>query len=194
MVEENSRNSLLTLLIKTPLLIGSISTQFSGENSSKRMGKTGSKSLQNLIEKQCPNPQIYRLRKTSRWGLSGLAVDRQRSKIRPLEPPVDRKEQRALLSVSVDRPIDRPDTREHCSLVRSTGPLSCQTCTALCTSVDRAVDRPLVWSTVRSTDLACQPVLGQHLGEKLLENILLNLVFSKTCFFKTLPNTKTRYF
>ena len=38
--------------------------------------------------------------------LSGLSVDRQRSKIRPLEPPVDRpvdrKEQRVLLSVPVD--------------------------------------------------------------------------------------------
>ena len=40
-------------------------------------------------------PQIYRLPKASRWGLSGLAVDRpvdrQRSRIRPLEPPVDRR-------------------------------------------------------------------------------------------------------
>ena len=76
MVEENSRKSLLALLIKTPLLIGSISSQFSGENTFNEVGKTGSKSTKNLVKKQCPNPQIYRPRKTSRWGLSGLSVDR----------------------------------------------------------------------------------------------------------------------
>ena len=76
MVEENSRKSFLTLLIKTPLLIGSISSQISGENSFKEVGKTGSKSTRNLVTKQYPNPQIYRARKTSRWGLSGLSVDR----------------------------------------------------------------------------------------------------------------------
>ena len=89
--------------------------------------------------------------------------------------------QRADFSVTVDRPVDRPDTesklsgpgrppryREQSSLVRSTdrstGPLCCQTCTALCTSVDRTVDRPLVRSTVRSTDLACQPQSGSGTG------------------------------
>ena len=56
-------------------------------------------------------------------------VDRQRSKIRPLEPPVDRlvdpKEQRALLSVSVD-PVGRPaicqvKRARPCTSVDSTG-------------------------------------------------------------------------
>ena len=40
------KESLLTLLIKTPLLIGSISSQFCREKLLKRVGKTGSKSLQ----------------------------------------------------------------------------------------------------------------------------------------------------
>ena len=110
MVEEKLKKSLFNTLNKTPILIGSISSLFSGENSFKEVGKTGSKSTRNLGEKQCPNPQIYRLSKTNRWGLSDLSVDRpvdrQWSRIRPLEPPVDRpvdrKEQRALLSVPVD--------------------------------------------------------------------------------------------
>ena len=70
------KESLLTLLIKTPLLIGSIGSKFSGENSFNEVGKTGLKSTKNLIKKQCPNPQIYRLRKTSRWGLTDLTVGR----------------------------------------------------------------------------------------------------------------------
>ena len=53
-------------------------------------------------------------------------VDRQQSKIRPLEQtvdrPADRNKQRALLSGPVGRPADRP--------------CGCQTCTSLCTSVD----------------------------------------------------------
>ena len=51
MVEENSKKSLLNTLDKTPLLIGSISSQFSGENSFNEVGKTGSKSTKNLVEK-----------------------------------------------------------------------------------------------------------------------------------------------
>ena len=110
-VEENSRNSLLTLLIKTPLLIGSISSQFSGENSFKEVGKTGSKSNRNLREKQCPNPQIYRLRKTSRWGLSDLSVDR----------PVDRPTVIFQTVVpSVDRSVDRGQIQRASLSVRST--------------------------------------------------------------------------
>ena len=45
------KESLLTLLIKSSLLIGSICSQICGENSFKRMGKTGSKGLQNLGSK-----------------------------------------------------------------------------------------------------------------------------------------------
>ena len=48
MVEENSRKSLLNTLGKTPLLIGSISSQFSGENSFNEVGKIGSKPTKNL--------------------------------------------------------------------------------------------------------------------------------------------------
>ena len=44
MVEEKLKKSLLNTLDKTPLLIGSISSQFSGENSFKEVGKTSSKS------------------------------------------------------------------------------------------------------------------------------------------------------
>ena len=40
------KESLLTLLIKTLLLIGSIGSKFCGEKPLKRVGKTGSKSLQ----------------------------------------------------------------------------------------------------------------------------------------------------
>ena len=100
---EKLKESLLTLLIKSSLLIGSISTQFCGEKLFWKIGKTGSKGLQNLGSKQWQDPQIYRPEKYSRWGLSELPVDRpgrpptvknptdrQRSKIRPLEPPVDR--------------------------------------------------------------------------------------------------------
>ena len=58
---KTQEKSLLNTLDKTPLLIGSISFQFSGENSFKEVGKTGSKSTKNLVKKQCPNPQIYRL-------------------------------------------------------------------------------------------------------------------------------------
>ena len=58
MVEENSRKSLLTLLIKTPLLVGSISSQFSGENSFNEVGKTGSKSTKNLGENNAQTPKF----------------------------------------------------------------------------------------------------------------------------------------
>ena len=75
-MEENSRNSLLNTPDKTLLLIGNIGSKTSGENLLKEFGKLVKNPLENLVEKQCPNPQIYRARKTSRWGLSGLSVDR----------------------------------------------------------------------------------------------------------------------
>ena len=41
-----------------------------------RLGKTGSNPLKNLVVKQPQNPHIYRLEKTSRWGIfSALAAD-----------------------------------------------------------------------------------------------------------------------
>ena len=58
MVEENSRKSLLTLLIKTPLLIGSISSQFSGENSFNGVGKTGSSPLEILLKNNAQTPKF----------------------------------------------------------------------------------------------------------------------------------------
>ena len=105
-----TQRNLFYTLDKSLLLIRNICSKSSGGKPLNSSGKTGENPLENLLQKQCPNPQIYRARKTSRWGLSGLPVDhpvdRQRSKIRPLEPPVERrvdpKEQRALLSVPVD--------------------------------------------------------------------------------------------
>jgi len=49
---EKLKKSLLTLLIKTLLLIGNIFSQFSGEKPLKGVGKTGFKSIQNLLLKQ----------------------------------------------------------------------------------------------------------------------------------------------
>ena len=95
-------------MIKTPLLIGSISSQFSGENSFKEVGKTGSKSTRNLMAKQCPNPQIYRVRKTSRWGLTELSVDRPTVIFQTVVP-------------SVDRSVDRARIQRAQLSVRSTG-------------------------------------------------------------------------
>ena len=76
MVEENSRKSLLNTLDKTLLLIGNICSKTSGENLLKELGKLVKFPLENLREKQCPNPQIYRGRKTSRWDPGDLSVDR----------------------------------------------------------------------------------------------------------------------
>ena len=76
----------------------------------ERIRKTGSKSTKNLGEKQCPNPQIYRARKTSRWGLSGLSVAR----------PVDRPTVIFQTVVpSVDRSVDRGKDTESKLFVRS---------------------------------------------------------------------------
>ena len=88
-------------------------------------------------------------------------VDRQRSKIRPLEQPgrppgrPPRYRERALWS---GRPPGRPPRyREQGSLVRSTGPVSARraqgcarrsTATAALGSVDRAVDRPGLSATI----------------------------------------------
>ena len=92
-------------------MIGSISSQFSGENSFNEVGKTGSKSTRNFREKQCPNPQIYRARKTSRWGLTELSVDR----------PVDRPTIIfQTVEPSVDRSVDRGQIQRASLSVRST--------------------------------------------------------------------------
>ena len=96
--------------------------------------------------------------------------------------------QRSDLTAATSRSTARSTekNREHCSqfrsTARSTGPLGCQTCTALWTSVDRTVDWPLVRSTERSTDLACQPVLGLINRVK----IILKFLFSSKNSIKIL--------
>ena len=82
------KESLLTLLIKNPLLIGSISSQFSGENSFNEVGKTGSKSTRNPLQNSPQMAQFIGLQKLAVGGLTELSVDHpvdwQRSEIRPL--------------------------------------------------------------------------------------------------------------
>ena len=56
--------------------MGSICTQICGENSVKRMGKTGLEISKILTPKQVTRPPIYRPEKYSRWDLSELPVDR----------------------------------------------------------------------------------------------------------------------
>ena len=54
----------------------------SGENLFKELKKLVKNPLKNLVIKQPQNPHIYRLEKTSRWGIFQpwrLTVDRQRS-------------------------------------------------------------------------------------------------------------------
>jgi len=99
--------------------MGSICTQICGENSVKRMGKTGLEISKILTPKQVTRPPIYRPEKYSRWDLSVLTVDRPvdrptvifwpvgatgRPSGRPRNP-----ESRTLCS---GRPYGRPD---HCA-------------------------------------------------------------------------------
>ena len=85
-------------------------------------GKTGENPLENLVKKQCSNPQIYRARKTSRWGLSELSVDRPADRptviFQTVVPSVDRSADRGQDTESRslcpdDRPADRgfPESR-----------------------------------------------------------------------------------
>ena len=100
-----------TLLIKSSLLIGNICSQICGEKPLKRIGKLAQKYSPNLVENNAQTPKFIESGKLAVGVLSDLSVDhpvdRQRSRIRPLEPPVDPKEQRALLSVPVDS-VGRP--------------------------------------------------------------------------------------
>ena len=150
-VEENSRNSLLTLLIKTPLLIGSISSQFSGENSFNGVGKTSSRTTKNSCRKQPPNVPIYRVWKTSRWGLSGLSVDRPVDRptviFLTVVPSVDRSVDRTSGTesrLSAGRPSRSTEAFQRAKLSgRSTVPVdrpSSQTCARLCTSRGRPAE------------------------------------------------------
>ena len=84
MVEENSRNSLLNTLDKTPLLIGNICSLNKWEKLLKDVGKTGAKPLETAPK--WPNLQGSRNQPLeARIGLSvDRPVDRQRSFFRPL--------------------------------------------------------------------------------------------------------------
>ena len=115
----------------------------------KKWEKLAQSPLKNLREKQYLNPQIYRARKTSRWGLSELPVDRpvdrQRSFFRPLEQrstarSTELLEQRAELSAG--RPgLSREQKLSGGRPGRSTGP-----------PVHKGVHVCARWSTAWSTD------------------------------------------
>ena len=136
---EKLKKSLLALLIKTPLLIGSISSQISGENSFKEVGKTGTKTHLKSCSKQSIRAPFYKLGKTSRWDKTVVqtAVGRparstvawkQRAELFAGRPTRStRAFQRAELSGWSTDPVDRPSSqswRAH-----------------LCTSVDRLLAR-----------------------------------------------------
>ena len=116
-------------------MIENICFKTSGENSFNEVGKTGSKSTKNLGEKQCPNPQIYRLRKTSRWGLTDLTVGRPAGRPTVIFQTV---------VLSVDRPADRGQDTESKSLC----PVGRPTARGL-SREQSSLERP--WSTDRST-------------------------------------------
>ena len=82
-------------------MIGNICSKTSGENLLKELGKLVKNPLENLGEKQCPNPQIYRDRKTSHWGQSGMSVDRPVDRPTVIFQTVGRSAGR-----STDRPTD----------------------------------------------------------------------------------------
>ena len=58
MVEENSKKISFNTLDKTPLLIGSISSQFSGENSFKEVEKLAQSPLEILEKNNAQTPNL----------------------------------------------------------------------------------------------------------------------------------------
>ena len=134
--------------------------------------KNWHKTLQKSFPKQPLNAPFYRVWKTSRWGLTGLSVDRPADRPtvifqtvcaigRPVGRPIQDTESKSLCPV--DRSVGRGLSREQSSLDgrpgpfqraelsgRSTGSVgrpSCQNWRArLCTSVDR-VGRPAIART-----------------------------------------------
>ena len=143
---KTQRKSLLTLLIKTPLLIGSISSQFSGENSFKEVGKTGSKSTRNLNRN---SPQMPHFIESGKLAVGVCQTCRstarstgQRTYFRPLchrstgRSTETRYREQTLCPV--DRPVDRGLSREQSSLDGRPG-----------------------WSTGHLPELACTSV---HVG------------------------------
>ena len=114
-VEEKLKKSLLNTLDKTPLLIGSISSQFSGENLLKELGKLVKNPLENLKQNSPQMPQFIGLEKLAVGGLTELSVDR----------PVDRPTVIFQTVVpSVDRSVDRgqdTESKSLCSVNRSVG-------------------------------------------------------------------------
>ena len=81
MVEENSRNLFLTLLIKSPLLIENICTQISGENFLMELEKLAPNPLKNLRENSTQTPKFI--------GLEKLAVGIQVAVGRPSGRPAN---------------------------------------------------------------------------------------------------------
>ena len=130
-------------------MIGSISSQFSEENSFKEVGKTGSKSTRNLGENNAQTPKFIGSEKLAvgvcQVCRSTARSTGQRSYFRPLcHRSTDRSTEpgyREQVSLS-GRPLGRPGPFQRAELSgRSTGSVgrpSCQNrCARLCTSVDR---------------------------------------------------------
>ena len=118
----------------------------------KEWEKLAQSSLKILLQNNDQPPKFIGCQKLAvgfcQYCRSTGPVDRQRSKIRPLEPPVDRP----------GRPIIPVST----ALQRSTGPVDrttvLTTCTRLCTSVDWVGRPDLAAVDPQSTDSACQTV------------------------------------
>ena len=124
---EKLKKITLNTLDKTFLLIGNICSQFCGEKPLVRVGKIGSKTLLISCRKQPPNAPFYRARKTSRWGLTELSVDRPVDRptiiFQTVVPSVDRPRPGYREQVSLSgRPLGRPGPFQRAELSRrSTG-------------------------------------------------------------------------
>ena len=162
---KTQRNHFYTLLIKLPFWLEVLALKFLEKNLWKGLEKLAQKHSPNLGENNAQTPKFIgseklavgvcqAYRSTARSTANGLISDRwsYRSTARSTVQI-----QRAELSGPVDRPVGRPTVLPdvHGSV-----------------HVGRPQGRPaLVRSTVRSTDLACQPALVQ----KILRD--KNLVF-----------------
>ena len=116
--------SFKTLLIKTPLLIGSISSQFSGENSFKQV--EAQSPLKILVKNNAQSPKFIELEKLAVGVCQTCRSTDQRSYFRPLSYRSTDQDTESSALCPVDRSVDRGLSREHCSLdgrpTRSTGP------------------------------------------------------------------------
>ena len=103
---KTQRITLNTLDKKLPFWLEIFAHKFVEKNLWKGLEKLAQSPLEILVKNNAQTPKFIGSEKLAVGVLSDLSVDRQRSRIRPLEPsvdrPVDRKEQRALLLVTVD--------------------------------------------------------------------------------------------